>query len=455
MHASVMAPRPNSSVGALAQKVRSNASGVGGAVRAARGRVLRAARTKKWRLDRDKLRKMVEHIHHTHHEVEAEVGEFIQSPHLLFQPLRLGLTLAIPMIIPLFFMPTRLLLIYPAFVLTWYLVCLLIFATEVAMRPPWHKKGLPTKERPPYWGRFVHDPLTDFGANYESVEFPSNTVGLTLRGWFVPATTPSPSPNMVVFVHGAGQDRRSFLRHCRHFIENGYSCLLFDFSEHGLSDNVTDGMSRGTLFGAREQYDVIAAVDYMKKVKKAAHVALIGTSCGASSAILAASLRPDMSACVIAENPFTRADDLLRYHLDVLSKNYLSQNQHQTVRRAVFWAAGKVLMMRMGCLHSYGAIDAAANLACPLFVAHSTEDDMVPYEQGRAVYRAAVAAHGDDDGMVSFSSYSDAAHCALYDRDPERWMREALDFLAESFSRAESQPFPPKVVVAGASAAAA
>lgn len=432
MHA-IMSRRHNT-VGNIAQTVRSNASEVRGAIHAARGRVLRAARAKKWRLDRAKLRKIIDNINRTQHEVEAEVGEFIQSPHLLFQPIRLALAVTIPMLIPLFFMPTRLLLIYPAFLLFWYLICSLIFATEVSMRPPWYKKGLPTKQRPPYWGRFLHDPYTDFAAPYESVEFPSPMVGTTLRAWFVPSTKPNTSHSkMIVFVHGAGQDRRSFLRHTQHFIQLGYSCLLFDFSEHGLSDNVTKGVSRGTLFGAREQYDVIAAVDYLKKVKRASHVAIVGTSCGASSAILAGSIRPDLAACIIAENPFTRADQLLRHHLHGLSKNYLSQNSHQTVRRAVFWLAGKLLMIRMGYFQSYGAVDAVADLSCPLLVLHSTEDDMVPYEQGRAIYEAAATAKEGNEKMVKFSSYSDAAHCALFDRDPERWMREAESFLEDGF----------------------
>lgn len=434
----VVSRRRNSPVDAFAQRVRSNASGVGGAIHAARGRVLRAARAKKWRIDRHKLRAILDNIHTTQHQVEAEVGEFIQSPHLLFQPLRLALTLAVPMLIPLFFMPTRLLILYPIFVLIWYLMCLLIFATEVAMRPPWHKKGLPTKQRPPYWGRFVHDPKTDLGADFEVVQFPSPAVGTTLHGWFVPATRPH-AQRMVVFVHGAGTDRRAFLRHTQHFIERGYSCLLFDFSEHGLSDNVTSGMARGTLFGAREQHDVVAAVDYLKKVKGAKHVAVVGTSCGASSSILAASIRPDLAACVVAENPFTRADQLLRHHLNVLSKNYLSQNSHQTVRQAIFWLTGKLLMIRMGhCFQSYGAVDAAPHLACPLFVIHSTEDAMVPYEHGHAIYQAAAEAKKHIDKLVKFSSYSDAAHCALYDRDPERWTVEVMSFIDDAFDLAEN-----------------
>lgn len=441
MHALHIAYRRDHSVKMLAQTMRSNATGVGGAIHAARGRVLRAARGKKWRIDEKKLRAIADHIQSTHHQVEAEVGEFIQYPHLLFQPIRMALTLAIPMLIPLFFMPTRLLLVYPAFLVSWYLVCTLIFATEVAMRPPWYKKGLPIKEQPPYWGGFIHNPQVHLQAAYESVEFLSPVIGTTLRGWFVPPRPGKDAPastNMVVFVHGVGRDRRNFLRHAQHFLEKGYSCLLFDFSEHGLSDNISKHSSRGSAFGAREQYDVIAAVEFLKKHKGATHVAIVGTSCGASSAILAASLRPDLAVCVVAENPFTRADDLLRHHMDVLLKNYLSQNSHQTVRRAVFWLAGKLLMFRMGYYwQSYGAVDAVSLLTCPLLVLHSTEDDIVPFEQGHAIYNKALLSKDSDKDMVSFCSFSDAAHCALYDRDPELWTDRVLMFVDNAFARAD------------------
>lgn len=421
-------------------------SGAIHAARTARRRVMRAARearAKKWRFDRQQLDAIMHHLQSTQHQVEAEVGEFIQSPHLLFQPLRLGLALAIPMLVPLCFMPTSVLVLYSALVFVWYFACVLIFATEVAMRPPWYKKGLPTKEQPPYYNGCVNDPRTDLGLHFESVHFPSPVIGTTLRAWFLPPTASAPvhnARNMVVFVHGVGRDRRSFLRHAHHFVDAGYPCLLFDFSEHGLSDNVTEGISRGTLFGAREQHDVIAAVDFLKKEKAAAHVAIIGTSCGASSAILAASRRPDLAACVVAENPFTRADDLLRHHMHALSQNYLSQNQHQIVRRFVFWLAGKVLMIRMGYfMSSYGAIDAVSSLTCPLLVAHSAVDDVVPYEHGTAIYEQALKAKNADQQMIEFSSFPDAAHCALYDKDPQRWTNDVLSFVDKSFKLAEQR----------------
>ncbi|KAI0561179.1 Serine aminopeptidase [Gracilaria domingensis] len=364
--------------------------------------------------------------------VRAEVGEFIQSPHLLFRPISLAVALAAPLTIPLCFMPTTTLMAYVVFTVAWYVACLLLFTTEVAMRPPWYKTGLPSKDLPPYWSRFVHDPLTDLNLSYDDVSFPTSS-GRLLRGWYI-----GNSPRVIVFVHGVGRDRRNFLRHARHFVAQGYAVLLFDLSEHGLSDICVPDSPRGSLFGAREQHDVLAAVDFVIHRRNASFVALVGTSCGASSAIQAAALRPDHIVAVVAENPFARADGLLRHHLHQLSENYLSQNSHQIVRNGLFWLAGRVLMMRMGYLcSSFGAIDAVHLLKCPILVAHSTADDVVPYQHGVNIFERARQALGE---RAQFLKFDDAAHCALYDKDPILWTSHVLPFVNDAFKRYTASP---------------
>ncbi|PXF50085.1 hypothetical protein BWQ96_00245 [Gracilariopsis chorda] len=419
VHAALQtAPQQQRAVRQLALSLRSRARGV--------RRALTLARHSQRRLHH-RLNHLKTELRSTQQHVEAEVGEFIQSPHLLFRPVSLVLALSLPLIVPLLFMPTRLLLLYAVCFAAWYVACLLLFATEVAMRPPWYKVGLPVKHLPPYWSGFVHDPKTDLGLDYENVAFQTPT-GRTLRGWYVGS-----SPHVIVFVHGVGRDRRAFLRHVHHFVAQGYAVLLFDLSEHGLSDTSIPDAPRGSLFGAREQYDVLAAVSFAVNEKNASAVALVGTSCGASSAIQAAALAPQNIVAVVAENPFSRADNLLTHHLHQISENYLSQNSHQTVRKALFWLAGRVLMIRMGYYcSSYGAVDAVENLKCPLLVAHSTADDVVPYEHGVHIYERAKSVLGTD---AHFLRYDDAAHCALFDKDPALWTSRVLPFVHDAFVR--------------------
>jgi len=493
----------------------------------------------------------------------AEANEFITSPHLLFRPMRLALAIGGPLMVPLLFMPPKLLIVYAASFVVWYLLLACYFAAEVAMRPPWLRTGLSMQALPSYWKGAIHDPATDLGLPFEDVEF-TNRAGRTLRGWFIPpasgrtttsspplptprrspavapwsspssaqstptssappsphlsplgaspsflsdvtasmpalpalalqakgrlylcppyaasssshteagvvlaharALPPTPLPaaaaaatsdkdvaaatspvapdgaggDMLVCVHGSGRDRRAFLRHAAVLVEAGYGVLLFDFSEHGTSD----GLERGCAFGTREQYDVLAAADYLTTVRRARRVALVGTSAGAASALLAAAaaLSPAPAggaprcafAGVVAENPFTRPGELFVHHLQMLGDSYLSANRQRNARRALFWLAARVLLVRIGLTGDVGAVDAARVLGAAdvkMLVMHGTSDDIVPYAQGELV----AAAGGD---AATFWAARDAAHCALFDKYPEQWSAVVLEFLRGAFEAA-------------------
>lgn len=246
--------------------------------------------------------------------------------------------------------------------------------------------------------------------------------------------------DMLVCIHGSGRDRRAFLRHAAVLVEAGYGVLLFDFSEHGTSD----GADRGCAFGTREQYDVLAAADYLTTVRGARRVALVGTSAGAASALLAAATAlaaPPASgggrarcsfAGVVAENPFTRPGELFVHHLRMLGDSYLSANRQRNARRALFWLAARVLLVRIGLTGDVGAIDAARLLGSAgvkLLVMHGTSDDIVPYAHGEAVAAAGGSA-------ATFWAAKDAAHCALFDKYPEQWSSVVLTFLRGAFEEA-------------------
>ncbi|KAL0488156.1 hypothetical protein AKO1_008964 [Acrasis kona] len=152
------------------------------------------------------------------------------------------------------------------------------------------------------YGDMCHDPMTDFGSDFENVEFDSSEeVGLTLRGWVVPAK--NSTNTMVILCHGAFTDRREMLRHCKYLCSSGYDCMLFDFRDHGTSDST---LKRGTSLGIREHQDIIDAVNKIKSMPayRSKSIVVMGSSTGAASAILAASkdIRINM---VIAENPFS------------------------------------------------------------------------------------------------------------------------------------------------------
>ncbi|KAK4534610.1 hypothetical protein CDCA_CDCA02G0635 [Cyanidium caldarium] len=407
-------------------------------------------------------------------EAASEAAEFITSPTLLFRPTKMVAALLLPMLMPLLVLPWRALLFLTVFFAVWYLAVAAVFASEVAMRPPWYRPGRDGKlsmvEIPGYWRGVCHDPQHDLGLAYEDVSFLSLRPGLTqLRGWYVPAeSVPEAAPKIcVIAVHGAGRDRRAFLRHSEVLHRHHYDVLLFDVSEHGLSD----GHGRGSAFGVREKYDVLGAVAYVRQQRHVDRVVLLGTSAGASSCILAAAevrVRRDRYAdlwgepphpapidCVIAENPLATPDELFRFHLERLSLNYLPRDTYHLARRAIFWFASQILLFRLtwddmaplGNASSWrsaltaigavfqtaflrrrsGAADVVADIDCPLLVLHGTGDEIVPVDHGMRVFAAA-----REPRYLWLAE--DAAHCALFDQHPDEWERRVVEFVERSLS---------------------
>jgi len=149
--------------------------------------------------------------------------------------------------------------------------CPTLFALLVAERfthPPWYyetartpQQGLNYAWGSINWMNIRTNPLKDFNITYQDVEFPG-PFGSTLRGWYVPADPRFNSTRGVVAVHGAGLDRREFLKLTPMLYKAGYHLLLFDCREHGISS----GSFRGFTYGLREHADVIAAVKYFRSV---------------------------------------------------------------------------------------------------------------------------------------------------------------------------------------------
>jgi len=230
---------------------------------------------------------------------------------------------------------------------------------------------------------------------------------------------------MAVCVHGAGRDRRAFLRHAEALNSAGMDVLLFDLSEHGLSD----GSNRGFSFGVREAVDVAAAVQFARAELNATRVVLIGTSTGATSSILAVAdlCRRGAVQAIVAENPFARPADLFCHHVDAFVRNYLSQNQHHVWRRLVFWLFSRVLLVRVGLSSNYGAVDAVPRIRCPLLVMHSPNDEVVPFSHGQDVFEAACEPR-------EFWNAPNVDHCQLFDKYPQEWTSRVQSFINRSLS---------------------
>ncbi len=134
------------------------------------------------------------------------------------------------------------------FALAWY-------ASEQILRSPPYEHRTPAQGLRPGDSK---DPQHDHGLSYENVSFAAID-GSTLRRWFVPA--PEQPRGAVITVHGGGGDRRSYMGLLPVLHDAGYSVLMFDCREQGVSDGTGAGMS----LGMRESADVVSAVDWLSR----------------------------------------------------------------------------------------------------------------------------------------------------------------------------------------------
>lgn len=285
-----------------------------------------------------------------------------------------------------------------------------------ALRPPWYQPRTPEQGLLPMspdqsffiWNGGYRDPMTDLGLAYEAFETPARD-GSTLRGWVVPG---APHPRVgVVAVHGAGADRREFLRHVPIFHRAGLPVVLFDCREQGISD----GRGRGISLGLRESEDTSTVAAWAKRELGLERVVVIGTSQGGASVILAAAADPGIDA-VIAENPFTSIPDLVR---DVAGIG------NPTPGWAVF-VVSRTAMWRMEGVSAWSRpspIESVAAIAPrPLLLMHGTKDQAIPYQHSERLYAAA----GEPRELWLLEG---ADHAQLFNAAPEEYERRVTAFL--------------------------
>jgi alpha-beta hydrolase superfamily lysophospholipase len=211
---------------------------------------------------------------------------------------------------------------------------------------------------------------------FENVEF-TTADGFTLRGWFIPAR--SPSPRTLLICHGMGANRSTFLTHLPVGDGLGANVLLFDFRGHGDSDGHT------VSFGDREQLDVLAAVEYLRtrRSSQARQVIGLGVSMGAASLTgAAARVEPPLDA-VVLDSGFANAWELTDSILGWLPAS---------VRPFLAGPALPLVSLDAGCwVDDVRPEESIGRLRAPVFVIHARGDRLVPVAHAERLYaRAAV-----------------------------------------------------------------
>lgn len=216
----------------------------------------------------------------------------------------------------------------------------------------------------------------NIGLAYQDVEI-ITTDNIKLHGWFIPHDKVK---NTVLFFHGNAGNISHRLESIEIFHRLGLNVFIIDYRGYGQSEGKTT--EQGTY------QDAEAAWKYLHDAQgiSGQQIIIFGRSLGASIAAWLASKHTP--AALIIESGFTSVPAMgqrLYPFLPIRWVTHFKYDTRQYVKR----------------------------ISCPVMVAHSKNDEIIPYDEGREIFAAApenkqflALSGGHNDGfLVSGSSY--------------------------------------------------
>lgn len=203
-------------------------------------------------------------------------------------------------------------------------------------------------------GREIVNTPDQIGLAYESVEIATGN-NETLHAWYVPAPQ-AKAKATILFFHGNAGNISHRMDYLPMFHRLGYNTLIFDYQGYGQSSGSPSEL--GTY------QDASAAWQYLTEVKNIApaEIVLFGESLGgAIAAWLAAKENPGL---LVLTSAFTSVPDMAE-------KIY------------------PFLPVRLIARFDYNTLASLQSITNPVFVAHSPQDELVPFEHGQRLYQAA------------------------------------------------------------------
>ena len=199
--------------------------------------------------------------------------------------------------------------------------------------------------------------------------------GTRLFGWWMSAGRRAPT---VVILHGVKKNRTDVLRAALVLRRAGFNVLIFDGRAHGNSGG------RYVTYGFYERRDVESAIEWLVKEKKINRnrVGLAGESMGAAIALQVAAHNPWIRA-VWADSPFAS----LRRITEEFVKR--ATGLPVAVLNPVLWTAIQVANYRGKFdVHSVDPLALAARIKCPVYLVHSTADQIIAASHSEIIHSA-------------------------------------------------------------------
>ncbi|WP_239253221.1 alpha/beta hydrolase [Candidatus Nitrotoga sp. M5] len=246
----------------------------------------------------------------------------------------------------------------------------------------------------PGTGREMIATPAQVGLSYEDIHLKTSD-DISLHGWYVPAAQ---ARGTVLFLHGNAGNISHRLDSMQMFHRLGYSTLIFDYRGYGNSGGTPT--EQGTYRDAEAAWRHLAEQRHTPSCR----IVLYGESMGgAVAAQLAVHQKP--AALVIASS-FTSVPDLAQHIYPYLPIRLLTR------------------------IH-YDTREYLRTITVPVLIAHSPEDEIVPFEHGHALFAAAnppkqflELAGGHNDGFIFMR---------------ESWIKALSEFLGERMNSSCNQ----------------
>ena len=195
----------------------------------------------------------------------------------------------------------------------------------------------------------------DTGLQYEDVSFHTRG-GRQLQGWYIPGTVDTGNTTWIWF-HGNGGnishrvDELAMLHH-----RLGVNIFIFDYQGYGRSQG--EPTEQGTYQDARAALDHVSNRPGIDPSK----IVYFGKSLGAAVAVELATEK--LPAGLILVSPFSSVSDMARRAFPYLPVGWLLKDRYDSASRI-------------------------RQIQTPLLIIHGAQDEMVPVDQGRALFEAA------------------------------------------------------------------
>lgn len=190
------------------------------------------------------------------------------------------------------------------------------------------------------------------GLDYTPINI-ATTDGETLHGWWVPAPD---AKGTVLFFHGNAGNISHRINYLAMFKRLGYNTLLFDYRGYGQSSGTPS--ESGTYLDAQAVWHYLTTTQGIAPTQ----IVLFGESLGgAVAAWLAAREKPGL---LVLASVFTSVPDLAAEIYPFLPVRWLTR-------------------------FHYNTLESLQSVTCPVFIAHSLQDEIIPFEHGQQLFQAA------------------------------------------------------------------